>query len=490
MRILTIIFLFINLAIFAQSDDSTEFYLLKKPINPEFPQTKATANDNCSGATSLTVDGGCTNGTTATNSVEAGEAAAFPCNAIGGGGVTGRSSWYRVNTGALTEMNFLINGINGPTNCGYHIAVYGPFAVGGGCLPTAAQSVYCEDFLDLWDPGFSFQVTGMTAGADYLVQVMNEDCGGGNPRTIDYCIGAYSVPGNNTANTSSVIDQCGITYSGTNIGYTPTNGLPGNEDLDNNAATTCGTCTAGDDVAYVVNNDSWFSFCATTAGTWNVDFSGISNCFFSSGLQMTIFRGTPGNLTEIENAPSPSAPGSSWTSANFAVAAGECIYLVVDGFGGDQCDYSYTLNNVTGGCNLLLNIELGTFTGFADGTTNVIEWTTLSETNNDYFVIEKSLDGENFVAVEKINGAGDSFEEINYNFVDRRVDAELTYYRIKQVDYNGEYSYTPIVAIKNHLQNKTVYKTFDLLGRPVNSNYVGFAIVVYTDGTKEKVYLK
>ena len=226
---LLLIFMMINSIITLSQTvpDSTheiEWNLLRNMIQQQ-SYYRATTNDDCTNATNLTVGAPCTNGTTATNSVEVGEAAAFPCNAIGGGGVTARSSWYRFNSGGLTELNLSITRPGVGTNCGYHISVYGPFASGGGCLPTAAQSIYCEFFLDLFDPAFHFQINSLTQNSDYLVQVMNEDCGGGNNRTIDYCLSVQPVPSNNIPGAPTLIDQCGVVFNGTNIGYSPTNGL-------------------------------------------------------------------------------------------------------------------------------------------------------------------------------------------------------------------------------------------------------------------------
>jgi hypothetical protein len=430
---------------------------------------RATANDNCANATVLTIGDPCTNGTTATNTVETGEAANFPCNGIGGGGVTPRSSWYRFNTGSFTDLNLSINRPGVGTNCGYHVAIYGPFTPGTGCLPTAAQSIYCEDFLDLFDPGFHFQINSLS---------MNEDCGGANNRTIDYCISVHPIPTNNTVDNASIIDQCGVVINGTNIGYSPTNGLPGNENLDNNATTQCPTCaTAGEDVSYVVNNDSWFYFCATTNGTWNIDFTNISNCTqgTTSGLQMTIFRGTPTNLTLVEDAPSPSAPGSTWTSTNFNVSAGECIYLIVDGFAGDECDYSYTLNNVTGGCNVLLNNGDLNFRGENINNINKIYWE-ITESSDKTYELQKSKDAVNWTSIEQYVAY-----EANYNHTD--VSNGITYYRL-----NGNINSDIIVlSSKNtiHYQPEKYFAPNGVLIQDIDT-YRGFYIIMYSNGFHEK----
>jgi hypothetical protein len=367
------LFIFINTLGFAQMD-SSEWVM---PIKPTQSLTlrAVPVNDDC--------------GTTFDATLQGGE-----CYTNYGGGASEHTVWYRF-TATNDSLVFAFNKTN-YTNCvSPHVRIYGPFASGTGCLPSCGTEIYND--LHNGDPGQHTLLTSLSIGSDYLIQVQDLECGGPNDGHVEFCLGMFNPPTNNTVSGSDGIDECGVVYNGTNIGYSPEDLVAGSDNLDGNAGTTCPTCgTTGDDVPYVVNNSSWFMFCATAAGTWNIDFSGISNCVNAApnyGLQMTIFRGTPTNLTVIEHAPSPSSPGSSWTSSNFSVAAGECIYLVVDGFAGDQCDYSYTLNNVSGGCNLLpLPIELVDFYGFKEENRNVLLWTTMTETNNNYFTIERSKD--------------------------------------------------------------------------------------------------
>lgn len=91
-----------------------------------------------------------------------------------------------------------------------------------------------------------------------------------------------------------------------------------------------------------------------------------------------------------------------------------------------------------------------------DRSVALIEWVTLSEVNNDYFTVEKSanlLDWE-VVAVQK--GAGNSTQKIAYYSTDHFPFSGITYYRLKQTDFNGEYSYSVIEAFnrKESLKNQ------------------------------------
>lgn len=74
----------------------------------------------------------------------------------------------------------------------------------------------------------------------------------------------------------------------------------------------------------------------------------------------------------------------------------------------------------------------------------MLTWSTASETNNEKFVIERSEDGIHFEPIESVAGAGNSIQIKNYNFLDVNLKPQVYYYRIKQVDYNQNYSYSRV----------------------------------------------
>ncbi|MBN2682341.1 MAG: hypothetical protein JXR58_07520 [Bacteroidales bacterium] len=89
-----------------------------------------------------------------------------------------------------------------------------------------------------------------------------------------------------------------------------------------------------------------------------------------------------------------------------------------------------------------LPIELISFNINCEDNLKAIKWETSSETNNDYFVLEKSVDGINFIDFEIVAGAGNSTELRKYIVYDNSL--EKAYYRLKQVDINGVESTTEI----------------------------------------------
>jgi len=100
-----------------------------------------------------------------------------------------------------------------------------------------------------------------------------------------------------------------------------------------------------------------------------------------------------------------------------------------------------------------LPVSLIEFKGSRTSMGNLLSWETLSETNNEYFEVERSADGINFSPIKRLAGSGTSTIKINYNYLDTNPLNGINYYRLKQVDINGTFSYSKeTVAIDNLLQ--------------------------------------
>lgn len=103
-----------------------------------------------------------------------------------------------------------------------------------------------------------------------------------------------------------------------------------------------------------------------------------------------------------------------------------------------------------------LPIELLSFTGKSLGKTNQLEWATASETNNDFFTVEHSADGNYFQEVVVVDGAGNSTATNNYSALDQEPYNGITYYKLKQTDFNGDHTFSDIITIENHLDEINV----------------------------------
>jgi hypothetical protein len=96
-----------------------------------------------------------------------------------------------------------------------------------------------------------------------------------------------------------------------------------------------------------------------------------------------------------------------------------------------------------------LPIELLSFTAEPDGEVVLCKWVTASETNNEYFEVERSHNGFEFETIGRVSGYGygTSYENISYSLVDRESCDDIRYYRLKQVDLDGQYRYSDKVAV-------------------------------------------
>lgn len=96
-----------------------------------------------------------------------------------------------------------------------------------------------------------------------------------------------------------------------------------------------------------------------------------------------------------------------------------------------------------------LPIELQDFNVSCREGNAEISWITASEINNDYFTIERSLDGETFQAIGTVKGAGTSTQFRHYSLIDNEFFSSPVYYRLKQTDYDGKYKYFNLISFDN-----------------------------------------
>jgi len=94
-----------------------------------------------------------------------------------------------------------------------------------------------------------------------------------------------------------------------------------------------------------------------------------------------------------------------------------------------------------------LPVDLLYFNGNQNNNSINVNWATSSEFNNDYFLLEKSKDGISFDVIGKINGAGNSNMFQEYNFIDNHSLVGINYYRLSQIDFNGNKETFNIIGI-------------------------------------------
>ena len=100
-----------------------------------------------------------------------------------------------------------------------------------------------------------------------------------------------------------------------------------------------------------------------------------------------------------------------------------------------------------------LPIDLISFSGKNIGTRNVLEWRTATEINNTGFDIERSTGANAFEKIGFVVGALNSSKIVSYAFTDENPLKVGNYYRLKQIDLDGTFTYSNIIEIQNPKTN-------------------------------------
>lgn|GEM_PF-835930 len=112
-----------------------------------------------------------------------------------------------------------------------------------------------------------------------------------------------------------------------------------------------------------------------------------------------------------------------------------------------------------------LPIELLSFTANVVHESVRLNWATATETNNDFFTIERSTNLNDWEVLGFVDGAGTSSRPLHYSFTDYNPMAGVSYYRLKQTDYDGKFEYFGPLAIQQglHIDDMSfkVLKQFD-----------------------------
>ncbi len=161
--------------------------------------------------------------------------------------------------------------------------------------------------------------------------------------------------------------------------------------------------------------------------SYNID-TGVANLWVFSG----------GTLPSTEPAAHATDTGTSGTTideVSVRQASGDAT-IQIDG-----------IRVGTSWNNAPLPVEYKRFTAQEKNGKVELNWSTLSENENDYFSIEHSTDGYTFSEIGRKAGAGDSFQELHYSFLHSFPTKGSNYYRLKQTDFDGKYTYSSVVSL-------------------------------------------
>ncbi len=140
---------------------------------------------------------------------------------------------------------------------------------------------------------------------------------------------------------------------------------------------------------------------------------------------------------------------------------------------------AWTLSNV----DQPLPIELTAWNGECEGTKVELTWTTVSETNNAYYTIDKSASGDVWVELARVEGVGTSINETVYSYYDAEANG-LAYYRLSQTDIDGRSRILGVVAAGCNADNTEIVNAWDdgaILNVTVSSTTANVYDVILTD---------
>lgn len=223
---------------------------------------------------------------------------------------------------------------------------------------------------------------------------------------------------------------------------------------------------------YSIENGNW-----SDAGTWSCNPSGVPECgdiiIISAGTTVTFSNNTDwstgacatavttliidgtlhftggGKLTLANGSDVIVNPGGSITAANYNgnnnlinIGAQPIWNAGADPPLGGPVSGPWANGNST------LPITLSSFYPKVTDQNITLFWTTESEQNNEFFYLERSKDGIEWHAIAVLDGANNSSSVIHYSYTDHNPIHGQSFYRLKQTDYDGEFSYSKVVVVK------------------------------------------
>jgi hypothetical protein len=121
------------------------------------------------------------------------------------------------------------------------------------------------------------------------------------------------------------------------------------------------------------------------------------------------------------------------------------------------------LTTVTGVC--VLPVSFLSFEANDNGNQISVQWSTGQEVNNKGFIVEKSSDGQNFLPIGTVGGSGNTNYSVSYTFDDKNPWSGVSYYRLVQIDFDGNLHYSSIVSI-----NKSTTLKVELYPNPFSND--------------------
>lgn len=433
------------------ANQNTSFNICTYPVS-------CASNDECTSAIPLSINplGSCATVTSGTVNCATASAQANLCTS----GSDDDDVWFSF-VPTETSINITLQNIMG-SNTDMYFSVYeGPCA-----SPT---QILCSD-------ANSSTVGGLTIGNTYYLRVYTYTGTAGQTTTFDVCLSetlqagmcddakpfcsdtTYNFPTNVGTYAAAGIDYGCLCTQPNPVWYYLKIAVAGPLDIE--VESSCG------DVDYAAWGPYSSIACDNLSTSGTYDYGSYTD-----------------NICHVDNFESPSGQmvDCAYSTASIetlsipSAVVGEYYIVMINNFAECNGVYTFYQSGGTGrtDCAVLLPVGLLNFKSSCISDYEIgLSWTTITETNNDYFEVQKMVNGV-FETIAVVDGHGSSNSSIEYNFVDYAPADEIHYYRLNQVDFDGSK-----MELKTIISDCSGQGTFDL-----NS-----AVLDATSGNLEIVY--
>ena len=110
--------------------------------------------------------------------------------------------------------------------------------------------------------------------------------------------------------------------------------------------------------------------------------------------------------------------------------------------------------------DVILPVKLTSFTGTREGTKNVLNWSTATETNSKGFELQRSVNGKEFSAIAFVNSKSNNGVGANYSYTDEKPFAGTNYYRLRQIDNDGKSALSNVIVLKSSQIKAEISRVF------------------------------
>lgn len=185
---------------------------------------------------------------------------------------------------------------------------------------------------------------------------------------------------------------------------------------------------------------------------YNYDIQIVSNGNANNSVNLNTLQGylTCGtNQSIFFNLPNGGGSGSGVTTGNPWNNNSDCATSTAESLDCNYIDLQIQGPGIPNQFIVLepsvtLPVEWLSFEVSKENNAAQLKWSTASEKNNDYFTLEKSIDGKQWVALTELKGAGNTNSTSTYSWIDNNPSIGKSYYRIKQTDFDGKTDYSMI----------------------------------------------